>query len=201
MDRLSPEAAAIGAVNTVVLRNGTRVGHNTDCRGFAEAFRRGMAHAPFDDVLLIGAGGAGLAVAYALLGLGAKRLSVFDILPAKAAALVRRLEPLFGADRLSPAGDLETAVRQAQGVVQASPTGMAKFPGSPIPAAWLRPSLWVADIVYFPVETALLRDARAAGCRTLDGTRMAIFQAARAFELITGAVPDADEMAGHFDAA
>jgi shikimate dehydrogenase len=199
LDRLSPEADAIGAANTVVLRDGIRVGHNTDCWGFSESFRRGMDGAPLDKVLLIGAGGAGCAVAFSLLGLGARRLTVFDIVPAKATALVRHLGNAFGGDRLTATDDLEAAVAEAQGVVHASPMGMAKYPGSPLPAAWLRPDLWVADIVYFPVDTVLLREARAAGCRTLDGARMAIYQAAKAFELITGVAPDPDELARHFD--
>jgi shikimate dehydrogenase len=199
LDRVSPEAAAIGAANTVVLRDGARVGHNTDCWGFSESFRRGMDGAPLDNILQIGAGGAGCAVAYSLLGLGAKRLTVFDIVPAKAAALVRHLGSAFSGDRLTVTDDLEAAAAAAQGVVHASPMGMAKYPGSPLSAAWLRPDLWVADIVYFPVDTVLLREARTAGCRTLDGTRMAIYQAARAFELITGVAPDPNELARHFD--
>jgi shikimate dehydrogenase len=199
MDRLSPEAEAIGAVNTVVLREGARVGHNTDSWGFSESFRRGMGGASLDSVLLIGAGGAGRAVAHALLGLGTARLTIFDIVPAKAAALARRLAPAFGSDRLAATGNLEVAAREAQGVVNASPVGMAKYPGSPLSAAWLRPGLWVADIVYFPADTALLRAARASGCRTLPGIGMAIFQAVKAFELITGVAPDATAMARHFD--
>ena len=75
---------------------------------------------------------------------------------------------------------------------------MAKHPGTPINVAWLRPELWVADIIYFPEETALLRAARRAGCATLAGAGMAIAQAIRAFELITGRPPDAEHMARHF---
>jgi shikimate dehydrogenase len=199
LDTLSPEADAIGAVNTVVLREGRRVGHNTDSFGFSESFRRSMSGASLDNVLLIGAGGAGRAVAHALLGLGAARLTIFDIVPTKAEALARRLAPAFGSDRLTATGNIEAAAREAQGVVNTSPVGMAKYPGSPLPVAWLRPDLWVADIVYFPADTALLRAARAGGCRTLPGIGMAIFQAVKAFELITGVAPDADEMARHFD--
>jgi shikimate dehydrogenase len=201
LEALSPEAEAIGAVNTVVLRDGRRVGHNTDSFGFSESFRRGMRGAPLEEVLLIGAGGAGMAVAHALLGLGVRHLSVFDIAPAKAAALVQKIAPAFGTERLDVAGDIGPAVREARGVVNATPTGMAKYPGMPVPAECLRPDLWVADIVYFPAETLLLRAAREAGCRTLPGVGMAIFQAVRAFELITGVAPDAEEMARHFDAA
>ena len=83
-------------------------------------------------------------------------------------------------------------------MVNATPLGMAKYPGVPLDPDWLRPEMWVADIVYFPAETELLRRARAAGCETLPGAGMAVFQAVRAFELITGQAPDRDQMARHF---
>jgi shikimate dehydrogenase len=86
----------------------------------------------------------------------------------------------------------------ADGLVHCTPTGMAAHPGLPLPAALLRPALWVAEIVYFPLETELLRVARALGCRTLDGGGMAVFQAAEAFRLFTGITPDAERMLRHF---
>jgi shikimate dehydrogenase len=76
--------------------------------------------------------------------------------------------------------------------------GMANHRGSAIPAELLRPGMWVADIVYFPLETELLRLARAAGCRTLDGGGMAVFQAAKAFEIFTGRTADGERMRRHF---
>lgn len=76
--------------------------------------------------------------------------------------------------------------------------GMAKLPGMPVPVELLRPGLWVAEIVYFPLETELLRNARALGCRTLDGGNMAVFQAVKAFELFSGITPDAQRMLAHF---
>lgn len=84
------------------------------------------------------------------------------------------------------------------GLVNTTPMGMAKLPGTPVPAALLRAELWVAEIVYFPLETELLRDARALGCRTLDGGNMAVFQAVKAFELFSGEVADAQRMLAHF---
>ncbi len=77
---------------------------------------------------------------------------------------------------------------------------MAKYPGLPLPAELLRPDLWVAEIVYFPMETELLKQARALGCRTLDGGGMAVFQAVEAFRLFTGIAPDAERMQRHFAA-
>lgn len=200
LDELSDDARAIGAVNTVVLRDGRRIGHNTDCSGFAESFRRGLADVPRARVVLLGAGGAGAAVAHAALGLGVERLSLFDADPARAAALADQLNARFGDGRADAITDLAPAVAQADGLIHATPTGMAKFPGLPLPADLLHSGLWVADIVYFPLETALLREARARGCRTLDGGGMAVFQASDAFRLFTGVEPDPERIRAHFAA-
>ena len=86
----------------------------------------------------------------------------------------------------------------ADGVVNATPQGMAGHPESPVLATELRAHHWVADIVYFPLETELLRQARALGCRTMGGGGMAVFQAADAFRLFTGIEPDRDRMLTHF---
>ena len=195
LDDLSPEAAAIGAVNTIVLRDGKRVGHNTDSWGFAESVRRNMADVPLGSIVQVGAGGAGKAVAQALMGLGAARLLIHDIDGQRAELLVADLAARFGNGRAEVVGDLATAVGSADGLVNTTPVGMEKYPGTPIPREWLRQDLWVADIVYFPSETALLAAARARGARTLSGVGMAVYQAAMAFELFTGSPADADQMA------
>jgi shikimate dehydrogenase len=83
-------------------------------------------------------------------------------------------------------------------LVNCTPIGMTAHPGLPLPGGLLRPALWVADIVYFPLETELLRTARALGCRTLHGGAMAVFQAVEAFRLLTGITPDAERMLRHF---
>lgn len=198
LDELSPEAEGIGAVNTVVLRDGRRVGHNTDCLGFAEGFRRGLGDVERRQVVQMGAGGAGAAVAHALLAEGVGQLLIFDVDAERAHALASSLERRFGAGRACAGDDLPDALADADGLVNTTPMGMAKLPGTPVPAALLRPALWVAEIVYFPLETQLLRDARALGCRTLDGGTMAVFQAVKAFELFSGAKADAQRMLEHF---
>lgn len=198
LDRLSTDAAAIGAVNTVVFGNDGAVGHNTDCWGFMESFRQGLKTPRLTEVVLIGAGGAGMAVGRALLELGTEHLTIMDAAPAKAARLVETLGTSFGKERVSNCADGKTALAHADGLVNATPVGMAKYPGMPVERSWLRPDLWVADVIYFPAETELLRTARRVGCQTLPGAGMAIFQAVRAFELITGVAPDADQMARHF---
>jgi shikimate dehydrogenase len=198
LDELSSEARAIGAVNTVVFNDGRSTGYNTDWSGFRRGFERGFADAPRQHVVQLGAGGAGSAVAHAMLTLGAKHLTIVDLDTRKATRLAERLQPEFGADRVScdTTGDLSRVLADAKGVINTTPIGMAHHPGSPVPAADLRPDLWVADIVYRPTETELLRSARACGARTLDGGGMNLYQAVAAFEHFTGATADVDAMRG-----
>ncbi|WP_370973407.1 shikimate dehydrogenase [Amycolatopsis sp. cg9] len=198
LDELSPDAAALTAVNTVVFRDGRAIGHNTDWSGFARGLRTGLPGADLGAVVLLGAGGAGAAVAHGLLTAGAGRVQVFDLDTGRAAALAAALAGRFGAERAAAGTDLATAVGAAAGLVHATPTGMAAHPGLPLPAGLLRPDLWVAEVVYRPLETELVRTARAAGARVLDGGRMAVFQAAEAFALFTGTRPDAGRMLRHF---
>lgn len=196
---LSPEARAIGAVNTVVLRDAMRTGHNTDSWGFAESFRETLPDCPLRHVVQLGAGGAGAAVAYALMEMGTARLDIYDKAGPRAAALAERLQAQFGA-HVQALSSLPGALNDADGIVNATPVGMEKYPGLPFDESLLLSRHWVAEVVYFPAETALLRLARARGCRTLPGLGMAIFQALRAFELFTGLQPDRAAMAAHFAA-
>ena len=198
LDELSDEARGIGAVNTVVLRNGKRIGHNTDCLGFAEGFRRGLTQAARHRVVQMGAGGAGAAVAHALLSEGVEQLTVFEVDPSRAQGLVDNLNAHFGPGRAIVGLDLPAAVAAADGLVNTTPVGMAKLPGTPLPVALLRAELWVAEIIYFPLETELLKHARALGCRTLDGGTMAVYQAVKAFELFTDCPANAERMQAHF---
>lgn len=198
LDELSPEARGIGAVNTVVLKDGKRIGHNTDCLGFAEGFRRGLQDVARERVVQMGAGGAGAAVAHALLSEGVQLLSIFDVDHSRAQSLADNLNQHFGFGRAVAGHDLPGTLGQADGLVNTTPMGMKKLPGMPVPVELLRAQLWVAEIVYFPLETELLRNARALGCRTLDGGNMAVFQAVKAFELFSGVAPDAQRMLEHF---
>jgi shikimate dehydrogenase len=198
LDHLSDDAQVLGAVNTVVFRDGQRFGHNTDWSGFSENLTRGLPRADLGRVVQLGAGGGGAAVAYAILKRGAERLAVFDTDAARADDLVARLGVVFGPGRIARGEDLAAAVATADGLVNCTPVGMAKYPGTPLPTALLHPRLWVADIVYFPLETQLLRDARALGCQVVDGGGMAVFQAVEAFRLITGFEPDTARMLNGF---
>lgn len=197
LDRLSPEAQAMGAVNTVVLRDGRLVGHNTDGAGWAWGFRRALPGADLGCVVLLGAGGAGSAIAHEALRLGAAQLRLVDSDRARAEALAAALNARCPG-RVSVFADTALALEAATGLIHATPTGMAKLPGLPLDAALLRPSLWVSEVVYVPIETGLLAAARAAGCPTVDGGSMAVGQAIGAFELFTGMQADAARMERHF---
>jgi shikimate dehydrogenase len=198
LDALSEEARTIGAANTVV-RDGSRlVGHNTDGSGWSWGFRRALPHANLSRVVLLGAGGAGSAIAYEVLRLGATKLLIVDPDASRASALAERMNSIHEAGRASAIGDIAAAMEAATGLIHATPTGMDKLPGLPLPASLLRPELWVSEIVYFPLETELLKAARRIGCATADGGHMNVGQALRAFKLFTGREPDAARMDAHF---
>jgi shikimate dehydrogenase len=197
LDALSDEAKAIGAVNTVVREGERLVGHNTDGAGWSWGFRRALPKADLTRVVLLGAGGAGSACADAVLRLGAGRVVVVDKEPARAMQLVDRLNRHFPG-RASSADRTETAMEAASGLIQATPMGMAQHPGLPLAEELLRPSLWVSEIVYVPLETPLLKAARRIGCRTADGGHMNVGQALGGFRLFTGLDADAARMDAHF---
>nr|BFE35792.1 shikimate dehydrogenase [Actinomadura rugatobispora] len=202
LDELSPDAARLGAVNTVTFEGDRAIGHNTDWTGFAESFARGLPDAAAHRVVQLGAGGAGSAVAHSLLTLGADRVTLVDARADRAESLAAELTERFGPGRAHAAApaDLESSLRHADGLVNATPVGMAAHPGSPVPGELLRPDLWVADVVYRPLRTELLGRARDIGCRTLDGGGMVVFQAAHAFRLFTGLSPATDRMLAHLSA-
>jgi shikimate dehydrogenase len=200
LDALDDDAAALGAVNTVVFEEDSVIGYNTDAPGFATGFAEGMPGAVTTSVVLLGAGGAGAAVGHALLDLGTEHLTVVDLDVDRAAALAGDLAGRHADARVDASAfdKLSVLLPASDGVVHCTPTGMLEHPGTPFDPALLHPGLWVADIVYRPLDTALLIAARDAGCRTLDGGHMAVHQATTAFQLITGIAPDADRMSRHF---
>jgi len=199
LDDLSDVAAKIGAVNTVVFADGKRTGHNTDAWGFIRSFREEIADScAVDDVLLLGVGGAGTAAAHSMLVRTDCRLQVFDVDDKRRDGVAGHLAEMYGADRVASVSDVGKALGTANGIINATPIGMHLHPGCPIDKNLLRPDLWVADIVYLPMETELIRAARKAGCTVLTGGGMAVYQAVRAFEIFTGISPDASRMKAHF---
>jgi shikimate dehydrogenase len=200
LDGLTDRAARVGAVNTVIFTDAGAIGHNTDTSGFGTAFTTGLPGAATSEVVQLGAGGAGSAVADALLALGTEHLTIVDVDSDRAGALAHSLALRFPTARVD-AGEpekLSVLLPAGNGLVHCTPIGMADHPGVPLDAGLLHPGLWVADIVYRPLDTALLRAARNAGCRTLDGGHMAVHQAADTFALVTGIQPDVDRMFDSF---
>jgi shikimate dehydrogenase len=200
LDDLSDGARRVGAVNTVKFEDGRAIGHNTDVTGFTESMRAGLPDAMLDRVVQVGAGGAGFATAHALLDLGIQKLVIVDTDKARAAVLVAKLDATFNTGRAELGEDVVTALAGANGLVNATPVGMDAHPGAPVPLTALRGEMWVADIVYFPLETLLLAEARARGCATLDGSGMAVRQAAAAFDIFTGATANRERMLDSFKA-
>ncbi|HET7398645.1 MAG TPA: shikimate dehydrogenase [Intrasporangium sp.] len=200
LDEVDEDAARLDAVNTVLVRDGRLVGRNTDWTGFAAGLASGLPEADLAHVVLVGSGGAGSAVAYALLAAGASRLDVVDLDAGRAEARAASLAALFPAATVGAGGiDLLPALlAAATGLVHATPVGMHHHPGLPVDRALLRPGLWVADIVYRPVRTQLVAAAEDLGCPVLDGGHMAVGQAVDSFRLITGVEPDRDRMRAHF---
>jgi shikimate dehydrogenase len=188
LDEVDPVAARIGAVNTVVCRDRRLRGHNTDMEGFILAWRETFARAP-GTALLLGAGGAGRAIGHALVELGARRLIVHDPVASRAEAVAGALGAHLPAEACGNDA-LAAAVAAADGIVNASPVGMHGHPGTPLPAAWLRPGMWLADAVYTPIETPLIVAARRDGLAVMTGDGLCVHQAAAAFRLFLDEVPD-----------
>ena len=198
LDELSPSAKMIGAVNTVVVRDGQLIGHNTDTTGFSRAVSGLVTASAHGAVAVIGAGGVGKAIAFALASLGVSELRIFDRELAKAAYLAAQLQ-----DQVSTSipHSVEDAVLGVAGIVNGSPVGMLPNRGTPVPDALLHAGLWVADAVYSPLWTPLLLAAKAKGASVMTGRELAIYQAADAFELFTGLTPSSTEMGIAFDDA
>ncbi len=193
LDELSPEAAAIGAVNTIVFEGGRAIGFNTDATGFAAGLRTHVDRARWGHVVLFGGGGAGSAAAHAMLDMGVARITLVEPDEARRNALTDDLARRFGGDRVAASGSAEV-VRTADGVVNATPIGMAKLPGTPVDPDLLTSQPWVYDIIYVPADTELLRAARDLGCQTLNGVTMVVNQGAEAYRHFTGVEPDLARM-------
>jgi shikimate dehydrogenase len=195
LDELSPGAAAVGAVNAVVVRDSRLIGHNTDTSGFARAAKGLVTDSP-GIVAIVGAGGVGKAIAVALAGLDVPEIRIFDTDRVKASDLAARLQTT---GKVVVADSIADALRGAVGLVNATPVGMLPSLGTPVPDALLHDGLWVADAVYSPLWTPLLTAAKARGARVMTGRELAIYQAADAFELFTGLTPSVIEMGNAFD--
>ena len=197
LDDVSPEARQIGAVNTVTIAgDGSTKGFNTDRIGFKRAFEEALGKnvACGKTVLLVGAGGAGRAVAYALFDLEVQTLLINDKDLAQASRLTAALVSDFGVGRVRIELEPKAALAKVSGAVNATLVGMLGVPGNPIPVDAIGPHHWVADVIYTPLETELIKVARAKGARVMGGAGMCVHQAAETFRLFTGLAPDLHRM-------
>lgn len=191
-DELSPAARIVGAVNTVVVRDGRMTGHITDGSGFTAALTDRGFNPAGKQVALFGAGGAARASAVQLALDGAAQLAIFNRTVAKARMLAETIAAETGCAARAYALDdveaLRAAVTEADLVINGTKLGMAPYPETCVlpDARWLARRPVVADFVYNPVQTRLLAMAAAAGCPTLDGLAMLLWQGAQAFALWTG---------------
>ena len=197
LDAVDPEAAQVGAVNTIAIApDGRTTGYNFDRHGWRNSFAAslGADSAEGATVVQVGAGGAGRAVAFALMDLGVADLVLHDLDKTRVDALKADVAKHYGADRCRVAGDLPRDIAAADGIVNATQVGMTGFPGNPIPVAALKPAHWAADVIYTPVETEFLKAAAGKGARVLGGAGMCVYQAVEAFRLLTGIAPDVARM-------
>lgn len=200
LDEVDERAAKIGAVNTVVIRDGKFYGYNTDVTGFGRGLEQGLPHAKLDNIVQVGAGGAGNAVAQSLIAAGVKNLFVADLDPKRARGLAETVKAAASEDASSftvtgiDIAEVEEFIMKADGVVNATPVGMASLPGTAFDTSILKPSQWVSDVIYLPLETQLLREAKEIGCAVVDGSGMAVGQALDAFKYFTGRDADAQRL-------
>lgn len=181
---------AIGAVNTVVFTPDGPVGYNTDHSGFIAAYRRTVGNAGPGVVCLIGTGGAGKAVGFGLIALGATVIRCVDADRAKADRLAQALRAAGSPARIEVLADAVAAARGADGVINCTPMGMVGHDGTPLPATALPGARWAFDAVYTPVDTQFLRDAAAAGLTVISGYEMFLGQGLDAWEIFSGRPAD-----------
>lgn len=186
LDAVEGAAAALGSVNTVVIRNGRLVGHNTDYTGFIAGWRRALPAMNPGRAALVGAGGVGRAIAHGLIALGATSLRLTDIDAGRAQALAIELRTAHPQIAIDVATDARAATHGADGIVNATPVGMHAYPGNPLPAFAFAGIKWASEAIYTPLETEFVVAARRAGAAVMTGQELAIGQAVDAFALFFG---------------
>jgi shikimate dehydrogenase len=198
LDEIEPTACHIGAVNTIVVEGGKLFGYNTDASGAVRALTSAAVVLKGSRVLILGSGGAARAIAFALAGTDIEHLTILGIDAAERQTLTQDLctKTALPVEEASlNEGSLRQAIRDSQILIHCTPLGMhPRVNESCVKPALLHPSLTVMDIVYNPLRTRLLREAKAVGCRTIPGVEMFLHQAAMQFELWTNQAAPADVM-------
>jgi len=184
LDSLSPEAEAVGAVNVIVNQEGQLLGHNTDVHGFLAPLRARRVELKGAKAVVIGAGGAAAAAAYALLSAGAE-VALANRTPERALALARRLSR-WGVVSAHALEALPALLPETELLVNATPVGMHPHPdGIAVPPQLLHEGLLVYDLVYNPLKTRLLSEAVSRGAEAIGGLEMLVWQGVKALELWT----------------
>jgi shikimate dehydrogenase len=181
---------SIGAVNTVLFKDGGALGFNTDYSGFAAAYRRTRGDVPPGSTCLIGAGGVGRAIAFSLVALGVEDLRIADRDLAKAESLAVALKAAKPGLHIRTGADAAALARGAEGLVNGTPVGMDGYPGTPLPRTAMGGALWAFDAVYTPVDTQFLRDATAEGLTAVSGYELFLGQGFDAWSIFTGLTID-----------
>ena len=199
LDMVEPTARHIGAINTIVATDGTLTGYNTDATGALRALREGAVALKGRHVIMLGSGGAARAIAFALgAEAGIDRLTILGIDLRERIALARDLQSnteMTVQELPLDEGVLRKVLPDTHVLIHCTPMGMwPNVHETSVPATLLHPGLTVMDIVYNPRDTKLLKDAEAAGCRTIPGLEMFVHQAAAQFELWTNQAAPADVM-------
>ncbi|MBT3360730.1 MAG: shikimate dehydrogenase [Rhodospirillales bacterium] len=192
LPRLSEAGKRIGTVNTVLFEEEGWIGYNTDFSGFKRGYARCFGDRAPGTVLMVGAGGVGRAVAFALFDLNATRILINDLKDGMATELVDTLKG-YGCDAATVANDdVAEILASADGVANCTPIGMYQHPGIPIPAASVGAQKWAFDAVYTPLKTEFIQAFEAAGVPILSGFELFYFQGLDAYEHFTGTTVAAD---------
>ncbi|MCB2100273.1 MAG: shikimate dehydrogenase [Rhodobacterales bacterium] len=194
LPNLRPRVRRLGSINTVVFVDGQWIGANTDHSGTIRGYRHVFGTLPAGRVLMMGAGGVSRAIAFALQDLGVVEILIHDLDDARAHTLTQVLSDHGCAARTVAAEDLRAAAAQADGLVNATPMGMYKHPGMPLPADAIGGQRWAFDAVYTPLWTDFLRCCQDRGLAVMTGFELFLFQGLDAFRCFTGITVDEDEV-------
>ena len=181
-----PRVARLGAVNTVVFTDAGPEGHNTDWSGFTAAYRGRLGERPAGAVCMVGAGGVGRAVAFALLELGVTELRLVERELPRAEALARALRAAAPGLPVHATGNVTEGTAGAAGLINCTPVGMVGHEGTPVPRELMAGATWAFDAVYTPPDTRFLRDAAAEGLGIVSGEDLFFYQGLHAFEVFHG---------------
>ncbi len=191
---VDPVVRAMGAVNTVLFERSGPVGFNTDYSGMIAAYRSVRGDRAAGRVCMVGAGGVGKAVAFALLKLGLERLWIVDLDWRKAEDLAARLNAVSPGISVSVSNDIEAIAAHADGLVNCTPVGMVGHEGTPLPRKQMRRGQWAFDAVYTPVDTQFLTDAVAEGLTAISGYELFIHQGIDAWQIFAGRPVDSIQL-------